>query len=220
MIAKELISTEIPSLHLNHTGDDAMAIMGEYCVRHLPIIQQDELLGLISEDIVLEHDPELPFTSYRLAVVCPFVRERDHVYEIMRQMNVHKLTVIPVVGQKSGKFVGVITLNDLLKYFAESASLSEPGSIVVLEVNRFQYSLSQIARIVESEGGIILNSFIRSIPDSNEMQVTIKIGRPDIRGILNAFERYRFNVVASFTEEEYIETLQEHYDSLMSYLNV
>jgi acetoin utilization protein AcuB len=220
MIAKELISTEIPSLHLNHTGDDAMAIMGEYCVRHLPIIQQDELLGLISEDIVLEHDPELPFTSYRLAVVCPFVRERDHVYEIMRQMNVHKLTVIPVVGQKSGRFVGVITLNDLLKYFAESASLSEPGSIVVLEVNRFQYSLSQIARIVESEGGIILNSFIRSIPDSNEMQVTIKIGRPDIRGILNAFERYRFNVVASFTEEEYIETLQEHYDSLMSYLNV
>jgi acetoin utilization protein AcuB len=220
MIAKELISTEIPSLHLSHTGDDAMAIMGEYCVRHLPILQQDELLGLISEDIVLEHDPELPFTSYRLAVVCPFVRERDHVYEIMRQMNVHKLTVIPVVGQKSGKFVGVITLNDLLKYFAESASLSEPGSIVVLEVNRFQYSLSQIARIVESEGGIILNSFIRSIPDSNEMQVTIKIGRPDIRGILNAFERYRFNVVASFTEEEYIETLQEHYDSLMSYLNV
>jgi hypothetical protein len=73
---------------------------------------------------------------------------------------------------------------------------------------------------VESEGGIILNSFIRCIPESNEMQVTIKIGRPDIRGILNAFERFRFNVVASFTEEEYIETLQEHYDSLMSYLNV
>jgi acetoin utilization protein AcuB len=220
MIAKELISTEIPSLHLNHTGDDAMAIMGEYCVRHLPVIQKGELLGLISEDVVLENDPEMPFSTYRLAVVHPFVRERDHVYEIMRQMNVHKLTVIPVVGQKNGKFVGVITLNDLLKYFAENASLSEPGSIVVLEVNRFNYSLSQIARIVESEGGIILNSFIRCIPDSNEMQVTIKIGRPDIRGILNAFERFRFNVVASFTEEEYIETLQEHYDSLMSYLNV
>jgi acetoin utilization protein AcuB len=220
MIAKELISTEIPSLHLNHTGDDAMAIMGEYCVRHLPVVQKDELLGLISEDVILENDPEMPFSTYRLAVVCPFVRERDHVYEIMRQMNVHKLTVIPVVGQKSGKFVGVITLNDLLKYFAESASLSEPGSIVVLEVNRFNYSLSQIARIVESEGGIILNSFIRCIPDSNDMQVTIKIGRPDIRGILNAFERHRFYVVASFTEEEYIETLQEHYDSLMSYLNV
>jgi CBS domain-containing protein len=220
MIAKELISTEIPTLHLNHTGDDAMAIMGEYCVRHLPVVQAGELLGLISEDFLLENDTEMPISSYRLAVVSPFVRERDHVYEIMRQMNVHKLTVIPVVGQKKGNFVGVITLNDLLKYFAESASLSEPGSIVVLEVNRFQYSLSQIARIVESEGGIILNSFIRSIPDSNEMQVTIKIGRPDIRGILNAFERYRFDVVASFTEEEYIETLQEHYDSLMSYLNV
>jgi acetoin utilization protein AcuB len=220
MIAKELISTEIPSLHLSHTGDDAMAIMGEYCVRHLPVVRKEELLGLISEDFLLENDTEMPISSYRLAVICPFVRERDHVYEIMRQMNVHKLTVIPVVGQKSGKFVGVITLNDLLKFFAESASLSEPGSIVVLEVNRFQYSLSQIARIVESEGGIILNSFIRCIPESNEMQVTIKIGRPDIRGILNAFERFRFNVVASFTEEEYIETLQEHYDSLMSYLNV
>jgi acetoin utilization protein AcuB len=220
MIAKELISTEIPSLHLTHTGEDAMAIMGEYCVRHLPLVNQDELLGLISEDMILEYDPELPFSAYRLAFMPPFVRERDHVYEIMRQMNVHKLTAIPVLAHKNGRFMGVITLNDLLKYFAENASLSEPGSIVVLEVNRFQYSLSQIARIVESEGGIILNSFLRTIADSNEMQVTIKINRTDIRSILNAFERYRFHVVASFTEEEYIETLQEHYDSLMSYLNV
>jgi acetoin utilization protein AcuB len=219
MIARDLISVEILPLKTSSTGDDALSIMSEYHVRHLPIVNDRQLLGLISEEEIFEYDTDEPVGSYALKMVHPFVSERDHIYEIMRFMNEYRLTLIPVVD-KEENYIGVVSLNDLLKYFAESASFSEVGSVVVLSVNKHSYSLSQIARIVESEGAIILNSFITSSPDSTELEITLKINRQDISRILATFARYEYDVKASFSESEYMDSLQEHYDSLMSYLNV
>ena len=124
----------------------------------------------------MEYDTDEAVGSYELKMLHPYVHDRDHIYDIMRLLNEYRLTMIPVVD-KDQNYLGVVTLHDLLKYFAESASFSEHGSVIVLSVNRHNYSLAQIARIVESEGGIILNSFITSSPDSTELQITLKINQ-------------------------------------------
>ena len=149
----------------------------------------------------------------------PYVHDSDHIYETMRLLNDYRLTLVPVVDADNN-YMGVVSLHDLLKYFAETASFSEPGSVVVLEVNKHNYSLSQIARIVEAENARILNSFITSQPDSTELEITLKINRLDISRILGAFNRFGYEIKASFTESEYVDSLQEHYDSFMSYMNV
>jgi CBS domain-containing protein len=219
MIAKELISEEIVPLRTSDTGEDALAMMSDFHVRHLPIVNGTQLLGLISEDEIFEFDPEESVGSYKLKMTHPFVYDRNHIYDIMRLLNEYKLSLIPVVD-KNQTYLGVVTLEDLLKYFAESASFGEHGSVIVLTVNRFNYSLSQIARIVESENTVILNSFITSTPDSTELDITLKLNRSDISKILSSFRRFDYEVKASFSESEYIDSLQEHYDSLMSYLSV
>ena len=219
MIAKELISEEIVPLRTSDTGEDALAMMSEFHVRHLPIVKDSQLIGLISEDEIFEFDPEESIGSYNLAMAHPFVYDKNHIYEIMRLLNEYKLSLIPVVD-KNQTYLGVVTLEDLLKYFAESASFGEHGSVIVLTVNRFNYSLSQIARIVESENTVILNSFITSTPDSTELDITLKLNRSDISKILSSFQRFDYEIKASFSESEYIDSLQEHYDSLMSYLSV
>lgn len=219
MIAKELISEEIVPLRTSDTGEDALAMMSDFHVRHLPIVNGTQLLGLISEDEIFEFDPEESVGSYKLKMTHPFVYDRNHIYDIMRLLNEYKLSLIPVID-KNHTYLGVVTLEDLLKYFAESASFGEHGSVVVLTVNRFNYSLSQIARIVESENTVILNSFITSTPDSTELDITLKLNRSDISKILSSFRRYDYEIKASFSESDYIDSLQEHYDSLMSYLSV
>lgn len=219
MIAKDLISEEIVPLRTSDTGDDALAIMSDFHVRHLPIVNGTQLLGLISENEILEFDTEESVGSYPLKMTHPFVYDRNHVYDIMRLLNEYHLTLIPVID-KAHNYLGVVTLEDVLKFFAESASFGEHGSVIVLTVNRFNYSLSQIARIVESENAIILNSFITSMPDSTELDITLKLNRSDISKILASFRRYDYDVKASFSESEYIDSLQEHYESLMSYLSV
>ena len=219
MIAKDLISEEIVPLRTSDTGEDALAMMSDFHVRHLPIVNGSQLLGLISEDEILEFDAEESVGSYTLKMTHPFVYDRNHIYDIMRLLNEYRLTLIPVVD-KHQTYLGVVTLEDLLKFFADSASFGEHGSVIVLTVNRYNYSLSQIARIVESENAIILNSFITSTPDSTEIDITLKLNRSDISKIMASFRRFDYDIKASFSESEYIDSLQEHYESLMSYLSV
>jgi acetoin utilization protein AcuB len=115
---------------------------------------------------------------------------------------------------------GVVTQEDLLNYFATTFSFTEPGSILVLEINKRDYSLAEVARIVESENAVILSTFITSRPESLKMEVTIKINLQNIQPIIATFQRFDYLIKASFNEAEYMDSLKDRYDSLMTYLNI
>ncbi|MEL7121698.1 MAG: CBS domain-containing protein [Bacteroidota bacterium] len=219
MIAESLISNQILPLRTSDKGEDALAMMDDFYVRHLPIVNNEQLLGLISDDDILEFDPEEPIGSYRLSLYRPYIHTYDHVYEVMRQLASHNLTLIPVIDGEDN-YQGVITQEDLLKYFANTGSFSESGSIMVLEINKRDYSMVEISRIIESEGASILSSFITSQPDSLRMELTLKINKQNIQSVIATFQRFDYSIKATFNEAEYYESLKERYDSLMSYLNV
>ncbi|MCI4648742.1 CBS domain-containing protein [Phaeodactylibacter sp.] len=219
MTAQQLISDSIIPLRTSETGDTALGIMNDFYVRHLPIVNDKQLLGLISEEDILEHDAHEPVGSYQLSLIRPYVKHNDHLYEILRLIAEYHLTLIPVVDEEEN-YIGLITMEDVLQYFTKTASFSEPGSIVVLEMSRHDYQLSQIAQIVESENAAVLSAFITTSLDSIRVDVTIKINRQNIQNILATFERYEYEVKASFNEIEYLDSLRDRYDSLMAYLNV
>jgi len=219
MIAENLISDIIVPLRTSDTGADALGIMGEFYVRHLPIVNKEELLGLLSEDEILDNDAEEAVGSYRLNLHQPFVRINDHLYDVMRLIAEYQLTAIPVIDDKK-RYIGLITAEDLIRHFAESGSFQERGGIIILEMVRQDYSLAQLARIVESENAVILSSHVQTFPESPRIEVTLKINKQNILNILASFERFDFVIKATFNEMEYFDTLRERYDSLISYLNV
>lgn len=219
MVAENLISTAILPLRTSDTGEEALAIMDDFHVRHLPIVNNKQLLGVISDDDILLHDISEPVGSYALSLQRPYVRNNDHIYEVMRLLAEHQLTVIPVVNEE-GDYMGMISQEDVLNFFARTASFSDTGSIVILEMPRRDYSMAEISRIVESEGAVILSSFVTSDHDAALMEVTLKINRQNIQNIISTFERFGYTIKAAFNEQEYIDSLKERYDSLMSYLNI
>lgn len=219
MTAEFLISDALIPLSPTDTGDEALGVMSEFYVRHLPIVKDGELLAVISEDDILDGDSLQSVGSYRRPVRPPSVFPDDHLYDVMRILTEYKLTVVPVINRE-GKYIGLITNEDLLRNFGESSTFSSQGSIVVLEVLRHDYSLSEISRIVESEGAVILSSFVRSFENSNRLEVTIKVNSQSIAATMATFERYNYNVKASFNEKQLTDALRERYDSFMNYLNV
>ena len=219
MIAETLITTAILPLRTSDTGEESLATMDDFHVRHLPIVNNKQLLGVISDDDILLHDVTEPVGSYALSLHRPYVKTTDHIYEVMRLLAEHQLTVIPVVNADND-YEGMISQEDLLNFFARTASFADSGSILILEVARRDYSMVEISRIVESEGAVILSSFITSEQEANLLEVTIKINRQNIQNIISTFTRFEYIIKASFNEQEYLESLQERYDSLMSYLSV
>ena len=81
------------------------------------------------------------------------------------------------------------------------------------------YSLTEIASIIESNNTKILSSYIISKPNSTNIEVTIKLNKQDITAIIKDFERRGYKVNASYKEEESDGDFLERYESLMRFLN-
>ena len=219
MIASQLISSLIMPLTTSDTGEESITLMSINHVKHLPIVNNTQLLGLISEADILSHDMNEAIGSYQLSLVRPYAYESDHLFEVMSKMASNHLTVIPVVDNEEN-YMGLITQEDLLQFYASSFSFTEPGSIIVLETNKRGYSLAEISKIVEEEGAAVLSSFLSSDDSSTSVLVTLKINLQENGRVISALERYDYEVKGSFSEFEYIDELKERYDALMSYLNV
>lgn len=220
MTAKDLIQDTIPPLKTSDTGKKALDWMDEFRVSHLPIVNDIDFLGLISEEDILNMNaPETPLGNHALSLSRPFVYENQHVYEVLKLIAKLKISVIPVLSQEQ-HYIGLITLPDLVQSMASIVAIEGGGGIITLEVNIHDYSLSEIAHIVESNDAKILSSYISSHLDSSKIELTLKIDKMDLSRILAAFSRYNYTVLASYHESEFIDDLKNRYDSLMKYLNI
>lgn len=220
LLAKDLIKDTIPSLKTSDTGQKALKWMDEFRVSHLPIVNNVELLGLVSEEDILNMNaPETPLGDHKLFLQKVFVGQQQHVYDVIRQITKLNVSVLPVLSAEQ-EYVGIITLPDIIKAIASVASIQDPGSIVILELGAHSYSLSEIAHVVESNDTQILSSYITSLAGAEKIELTLKLNRVDLSRVLAAFYRYNYNVLASFQEHEILDDLKNRYDSLMNYLNI
>lgn len=220
MIARQLISDEIMPLKTSDTGTKALKWMDEYKVSHLPIVNNDNFLGVISEqDIYNLSNFEEPLGNHKLSLKQPFINEHQHIYNVLRIIDELELTVIPVLDDHK-KYLGCFTLRNLLTFIAGIYSIDNPGGVIVLEISEQDYSLTEIATIVESNNAKILSSFITNHKDSTRLEVIIKVNKIELGAILQTFDRYGYFVKASFGEDEDHEDLRERYDSFMNYLNI
>jgi len=137
----------------------------------------------------------------------------------MTIMHEHDLSLLPVVDDRN-HYVGSILASDLSLRLAEITGVTNPGGIIVLEMNIHDYSLSEIAQIAETNNVRILNSFVNSFKESTRIEVTIKLNTVDIEPVLQTFMRYDYTIKASYTEADLNDNLSDRYDSLMNYLNI
>lgn len=219
MIAKDLISDSISTLHTSDTAIYALSLMEEYRVSHLPIVNNEEFLGLVSESDLYEFaDPEAALGAHALSLSKPYVLSNQHVYELIKLADEQKLSLIPVLDDRN-TYLGVILLIDLVHYFAKLTAVNQPGGIITLEMNVHDYSQAEIAQIVEYNDAKILSIYYSEIPNSTKIEVSIKVNRMDLAPIIQTFDRYNYSIVASIFEDE-DEELRDRYDSLMNFLNV
>jgi acetoin utilization protein AcuB len=221
MLAKDLVSDVIPALRTSDTGARALSWMEIFRISHLPIVNNQEFLGLISDtDIYDLGMMEEPIGNHKLTLFSPFVLAGQHIYEVIEIASRLKLTVVPVLDENKN-YLGLIGQSDLLAQFADLTAMNEPGGLIVLEMNQHEYSLSQIAQIIESNNARILSLYVNNSKESTLMEVIIKINNTEMTSILKTFERYDYNIKASYMDDENLDSFyRNRYEEFMRYLNI
>ncbi len=221
MLTKELISDTVPSLKTTDTGSRALSWMDIFKVSHLPIVKEKEYLGLISDkDIYDLNRADEPVCNHGLSLISPFVTDSQPIYDAIGMISQLKLTILPVLNIER-EYLGVITNTDIVHYFSTLVAADQPGGIIVLELNINDYSLSQIAQIVESNNVKILSLYVHSPKDSTKFEIIIKLNTLELTSVLQTFNRYDYDIKATFNKDDEMESIySSRYEAFLRYLNV
>ncbi|MGO4877719.1 CBS domain-containing protein [Pedobacter psychrotolerans] len=220
MFAEEIISNDIPTLNIDDSVQKALDRLNDFKLKHLPVVHDGVLVGLVSEDDLLnihDHDTSLNDASVHLLSI--FVLSDTHTYDVIRLLSQLHISAVPVVDQQKN-YLGLISIHEMVDAVAGQYAVNELGGIIVLEIGNRDNSLAHIAQIVEADNAQILSSYVNSFADSTRLEITLKINKTELTSLVAAFERYDYQVKEVYNNTQVDDGSQERFDSFMNYLNV
>lgn len=221
MIAEELINQMIPPLKTTDTAQKAIKWMEELRINQLPVIEDLNYKGLISESTLLEGgDLNKPISDFRLDFPEIYSLPTTHFYDVIKQAMLYKLQILAVVDENK-KYHGAISVNETAGVIAQMFASQGPGGILVLSMKENDYSLAQISRLVESNDTKILSSFVVTDEmNPSLIKLTLKLNRVELSRIVATLERYDYRIIAQFQDVESLSNEKERLDLLFKYLNI
>tara|TARA_Y100000766_G_scaffold119606_1_gene102693 strand:- start:1751 stop:2413 length:663 start_codon:yes stop_codon:yes gene_type:complete len=220
LIAKELISIHIPSISRNDDGEKALLIMDENRVSHLAVVDNGQYHGLISDTEIYDLDDTfVPINKLKPVLMNTSVKQYDYIYDILGIFAENNITALPVLDDNE-QYLGVIGQEQIVKALRKITNANEPGGVIVLGLNVRDYSMVQVSQIVESEGLKILSAYTSSQNNSLKMDLVLKINKSDLSSVIASFDRFNYEIKASFHESSHEEDLQSRYDQFLKYLNI
>lgn len=221
MIAEELINHMIPPLKTTDDAHKAMVWMEEFRCRQLPVVEEGILLGFISEEIILEsNEIERPLSQFQLTGKNCTVQMGYHFYDILKVANDHQLQMVAVLNEEQ-KYAGVITVQDIMVSFAQTAAIQMPGGIIVLSMDLIDYSLAEISRLIEENNAKVISSSIIEDPlDKGKIKLTIKINQVELNRVVATLERFGYRVIGRYNEVVKDTGEKEKIEMLLRYLDI
>lgn len=219
MFARLLLDASIPPILASTSVDRALTIMQENYLHALPVINEDEkFVGVVTEDALLDVIANDAIVADHISDSSS-VHADEHFFNILRNKELLKNAFLPVVDSEY-TFQGVISNHSMIEFLARDRSIEEQGGIIVLEIKSINYSMAEISRIVESNNASIIHSYISSSTNNENILITLKINKNDLKEIVMTFERFNYQIVSVYHTSDYEDGFKERYESLMVYLNV
>jgi len=155
----EIMNKEPTTIGPKTPVGQALKLMQQHQIRHLPVIENDSMVGWISartlREVLLASMLEV-ITVGDVMVQAPIsVTPETSVEEAARLVHEHRIGGMPVL--EGDKLVGVLTVNDLLSAFIVMLGLLRSSSRLDLVLDSKPKTLEKVSRLIQDSGGKIIN---------------------------------------------------------------
>lgn len=221
MLVKDFITKELPVLKSFDTIEYALALMDDFKLKHLPLVNDEQIyFSLLAEKDLLAQPDLSAVVGEPVPVFAPSVDEQSHIHEVLALMTRYQLSLLPVTDQE-GHCLGVVTRDKMVDVMSDMCQAEAAGSVVVLELMPQDYSLSEIARLIESNNAHLLNLLSQTDRSTGRLLITIKVDLEDASPVIRSFERFNYTVRYHFMKKGMVdEMLQQRMDELFYYMNI
>lgn len=184
MIVEEIMKTQVTTLNPESTIEDACNLIEEKKIRHLPVVQDGQLVGLVTDRDIRDALPSIFITEENKEILLKPVAELmtkdlitchplDFVEEVAALLYEHHIGCLPVVN--GTKLVGIVTETDMLHTLVELTGAHQPGSQIEVKVPNRAGILNSVASIISKRKANI--SSVLVYPDRKDPSQKILVFR-------------------------------------------
>lgn len=95
------------------------------------------------------------------------------------------------------------------------------NSLIILEVSAKDNTLTEIARLIESNNAHVLSLAVMPLTDGSSLLISIKLDVSDLTPVLRSFERFDYKVIYYYMKEGEINDKQrDRLNELLYYLDM
>ncbi len=198
MLVKKWMAKKPVTIGKDSGIQEAIDLMKQHSIRHLPVVDDGNLVGLVTqgdlrealipsiiEDISLRH----------VMIANPItVSSDDTVGHAARLIFKHKIGGLPVVT-KTNRLVGIITVTDILGVFIQMMGVLKSSSRVDVILAKAPDAFEEVSRIVTRHNGVIISVGI--IPRRSGKRIhSFRLEKCDVARIAEALEKHGHKIVS------------------------
>jgi Mg/Co/Ni transporter MgtE len=215
---KDYIANDYKAINSEETIANVQDFFCDLTFSHFPVTEEGIYIGSIALDDIETFDGEKKVADYKYTLEGFFARTNTVWLDVLEVFAKNHTNIVPVLDQNN-TYIGYYESEDIIKLFHQTPFLKEQGGIIVVKKALADYSMSQIAQIVESNNGKLLGLFV-SEADLEHIEVTLKINLGAVNEIIQSFRRYGYEIVSEHHEDNFMNVLKERSEYLDKYLNI
>ncbi|MFN3943279.1 MAG: acetoin utilization protein acuB [Flavobacterium sp.] len=205
-------------LDMNESITDALLVAEDYRLSHVPVQKEGVYLGCIAVTDLETLEETQTLQQYQYLLQGIFTRETSSWMDVLELFSRNESNICPLLGTDQS-YLGHYLLEDVQEYFLQTTFIKEPGTILIVQKNLSDFSMSQIAQIVESNQAKLLGCMVEEM-ESDQVRVMVKISLGAINEIIQSFRRYHYEIISEHHEDLYLQNLKERSDYLDKYLSI
>ncbi len=218
MLVSELASSTFTPPKITSTVEEALKILDGYKLTHVPVFNGLTFVGNLSESVLENMELNEPLSHAKNYLEFFFVTENSTVFDAVNLFYSHECNVIPVLDNDEN-YLGAVLVEDVMAVLSRLPLLSEPSALLTVSIPAKQYSLAEVAKIVESNNGRLFGAFISGY-ENDQIQVTVRFNAESLTSVTETFERFGYTITYRYFKDEKQELYNDRYNQLMKYLDM
>ncbi len=197
MQVKDWMIKKVVTISKNGHIVEALALMKKYSIRHLPVVENKILMGLITESDLRQVMMPSLMEEMRLDQVMiknpVTIGPEESLEEAARLIYRYKIGGLPVVDK--GKLVGILTTPDILTAFIQLMGVLEASSRLDIELAARPKAFEEASGIIQQKGGQIIS--VGMMGKGSKKTYLFRLKRCPLEPIIQALGKKGHKVISS-----------------------
>ena len=197
MKVKNWMAKDIITISPQASISDAIKLMHRHSIRHLPVVEDDSMQGLVTESNLRQYF--FPSMVHELSIsdvmiVNPIIVNPDASIDSAAQLIYkYKIGGLPVLEKR--RLTGILTVTDILAAFIELFGLLKESSRLDIILSDRGGTLDDVLRLIREMGGRVISVGLEALTSKKKIYY-IRLEKDDLSPIVQALEDKGHRVVS------------------------